>query len=204
MIIDYGVGNLRSVQKAFEHLGHRATVTGDPAEIQAARRVVLPGVGAFGAAIDTLRARGLEESVLASAASGRPFLGICVGMQLLFDIGEERGEHRGLGLIGGRVTRFPEAPGVKIPQIGWNSLEFPKPSPLFDGLESGAMVYFVHSYYCDVENPSAASARTAFIIPYASAVSVANIHGVQFHPEKSGSVGLRILDNFAKMEPDHA
>ena len=203
-IVDYGVGNLRSVQKAFEHLGHRAAVTGDPDQIQAAERVVLPGVGAFGAAIETLRARGLEESVLASAQSGRPFLGICVGMQLLFDVGEERGEHRGLGLVSGRVVRFPDAPGVKIPQIGWNSLEFHQKSPLFEGLDGGAMVYFVHSYYCSPGESSATSAKTEFTISYASAVSVGNLHGVQFHPEKSGAVGLRILDNFAKLSPETA
>ena len=203
VVIDYGVGNLRSVQKAFESLGHDARVTSDPAEIERAERVVLPGVGAFGAAIDTLRERGLEEITLAAARSGKPFLGICVGMQLLFDVGEEKGEHRGLGLISGRVKRFPDAPGVKIPQIGWNSLSFSKPSPLFAGLNDGAMVYFVHSFHCSPNNLSVTLAETEFMISYASAISVGNIHGVQFHPEKSGAVGLRILDNFAKMELKH-
>lgn len=203
-IIDYGVGNLRSVQKAFEARGHVATVTSDPGEIERAERVVLPGVGAFGAAIETLRERGLEAATLAAARSGKPFLGICVGMQLLFEVGEEKGEHRGLGLVGGRVKRFPDAPGVKIPQIGWNALTFPKPSPIFAGLTDGAMVYFVHSFHCAPHDESVASAKTEFTISYASAVSVGNIHGVQFHPEKSGAIGLRILDNFAKMAVTHA
>lgn len=199
-IVDYGVGNLRSVEKAFAHLGHAVTVTSDPTVIESAERVVLPGVGAFGAAIETLRARGLEETVLSAARSGRPFLGICVGMQLLFSVGEEKGEHRGLNLVPGRVRRFPETPGVKIPQIGWNALSFSKASPLFADIDDGALVYFVHSYFCDPEDASAASACTHFMRPYASAVSVGSLHGVQFHPEKSGAVGLKILDNFAKLK----
>ncbi len=200
-IIDYGVGNLRSVQKAFEHLGHAACVTSDPGVISRASHVVLPGVGAFGAAADTLRVRGLEEITLQVARSGRPFLGICVGMQLLFEIGEENGEHRGLGLISGRVRKFPDAPGIKIPQIGWNALHFPKESPLFANITEAALVYFVHSYFCDPETPEVTSASTEFTRSYTSAVSIGNIHGVQFHPEKSGSIGLRILDNFAQMLP---
>ena len=206
-IIDYGVGNLRSVQKAFAANGHDAAVTSDPAVIRAAERVVLPGVGAFGAAVDTLRAAGLEEVTLEAANSGRPFLGICVGMQLLFAESEEMGRHRGLGLLPGRVLRFDEANlgcgarGVKVPQIGWNALDLSEPrSPLFAGLPpSGAMVYFVHSYYCAPEDAAVTAARTDFIAPYCSAVWSGNVHGVQFHPEKSGAVGLRILDNFARL-----
>jgi imidazole glycerol phosphate synthase, glutamine amidotransferase subunit len=207
-IIDYGVGNLRSVQKAFAANGHDAVVTSDPAVIRNAARVVLPGVGAFGAAVDTLRAAGLEEVTLEAAQSGRPFLGICVGMQLLFSESEEMGRHRGLGLVPGRVLRFDEANlgaaarGVKVPQIGWNALRFPpepRRSPLFAGVPDGSLVYFVHSYYCAPEEADVTAATTEFIAPYCSSVWSGNLYGVQFHPEKSGAVGLRLLDNFARL-----
>jgi glutamine amidotransferase len=207
-IIDYGVGNLRSVQKAFAASGHDAVITSDPGVIRGAERVVLPGVGAFGAAINTLRDSRLESVALEAAASGRPFLGICVGMQLLFSEGEEMGRHRGLNLVPGRVLRFdetnlgPAARGVKVPQIGWNARTFSENgtrSGLFEGLEGESMVYFVHSYFCAPEDDSAIAATTDFIAPYCSAVARGNIYGVQFHPEKSGRVGLRILDNFARL-----
>ena len=210
VIVDYGVGNLRSVEKAFAASGHTARVTNDREEIERAERVVLPGVGAFGAAINTLRASGLEACVLDAARGGRPFLGICVGMQLLFTQSEEMGTHNGLNLIPGRVKHFnaknlgPDADGVKVPQIGWNALNFPKGpnggehSPLFAGLPNGAMAYFLHSFYCAPDEENAAIARTDFIAPYCSAVAKNNVMGVQFHPEKSGAVGLQILDNWAR------
>jgi glutamine amidotransferase len=204
-IIDYGVGNLRSVEKAFAHLGHRAEITSDAATIRAADKVVLPGVGAFGAAMDALRGSGLDSVTKEVAASGRPLLGICVGMQLLLSDSEEMGCHRGLNLVPGHVLRFDErnlgdaARGVKVPQIGWNALRFPRPSPVMAGLPDGATVYFVHSYYCRPDDPQAVAAQTEFIAPYCSALAVGNLFGVQFHPEKSGDVGLRILDNFARL-----
>ena len=198
-IIDYGVGNLRSVQKAFEAAGVEAVVTHDPSQIESASHVVLPGVGAFGAAVDTLRAKGLEDVAVDAARSGRPFLGICVGMQMLFDSSEEMGTHRGLGLIPGNVVRFVAEAGEKIPQIGWNSLHFPRPSPLMAGVDDGAMAYFVHSYRCVPVDEGVAAALTDYCGRYVSAVSVGNVHGVQFHPEKSSDVGLRILSNFARL-----
>lgn len=205
-IIDYGVGNLRSVQKAFAASGHAAVVTGDAQTIRDASHVVLPGVGAFGAAVDTLRASGLEPVAHEAAHSGKPFFGICVGMQLLFTESEEMGRHEGLNLVPGRVLRFDEknlgavARGVKVPQIGWNGLDFAAPScPLLAGLQNGDDAYFVHSYYCAPDDVQTVAARTDFIAPYCSVVWKENIYGAQFHPEKSGAVGLRLLDNFARL-----
>ncbi len=206
VIVDYGVGNLRSVEKAFAASGHVAHVTGDADAIRHAERVVLPGVGAFGAAINTLRTAGLEAPVLEAAHSGKPFLGVCVGMQLLFTESEEMGTHKGLNLIPGQVKRFDErnlgeaARNVKVPQIGWNGLQIApeNDAPLFAGLQDGAMAYFLHSYFCAPDDLDAVAARTDFIAPYCSAVARGNIMGVQFHPEKSGDVGLRILDNWAR------
>ncbi len=206
-IVDCGINNLRSVEKAFEHLGHATQVTRDPSVVARAEQIVLPGVGAFGATVSTLRASGLEPVALEAAHSGRPFLGICVGMQLLFDESEEMGRHKGLGILPGRVLRFDErnlgeaARGVKVPQIGWNALHFgnrPR-APLFDGLDEGAAVYFVHSYFCHPDDPTVIAAETDFIAPYCSAVARGSVFGVQFHPEKSGDVGLRILNNFARL-----
>jgi imidazole glycerol-phosphate synthase subunit HisH len=199
-IIDYGIGNLRSVQKAFEVQGHTAVITSDPNIIATAERILLPGVGAFGAAIDTLRARGLEEITLAAAHSGKPFLGICVGMQLLFTTGEEMGKHRGLNLISGSVKRFiaPDKQ-MKIPQIGWNSLKIVNSNPILVDVPDNGMAYFVHSYYCAPEDSSLIATQTDFCGDYCSSVAYKNIFGVQFHPEKSREVGLKILDNFAKL-----
>ena len=198
-IIDYGVGNLRSVQKAFEAIGQQAEVTSDKAVIEAASHVVLPGVGAFGAAAATLRSHGLEDVARAAALSGRPFLGICVGMQLLFDVSYEYGEHAGLGLLPGSVVSFDTSnPQAKVPQIGWNAIEWQMESALSAAVPSGSMAYFVHSFYCKPLETSDVLATTFHGIGYASAVQRGNITGVQFHPEKSGDVGLGLIRAWAE------
>ena len=198
-IIDYGVGNLRSVQKAFEAVGQQAEVTRDKAIIEAASHVVLPGVGAFGAAAATLRSHGLEDVARDAALSGRPFLGICVGMQLLFDVSYEYGEHSGLGLLPGSVVSFDTTnPQAKVPQIGWNAIEWQKDNSLTAAVPSGSMAYFVHSFYCTPAETSDVLATTCHGIEYASAVQRGNITGVQFHPEKSGDVGLALIRAWAE------
>ena len=198
-IIDYGVGNLRSVQKAFEAVGQQAEVTSDKAVIEAASHVVLPGVGAFGAAAATLRSHGLEDVARDAALSGRPFLGICVGMQLLFDVSFEYGEHAGLGLLPGSVVSFDTTnPQAKVPQIGWNAIEWQKDNYLTAAVPSGSMAYFVHSFYCKPLESSDVLATTFHGIGYASAVQRGNITGVQFHPEKSGDVGLALIRAWAE------
>ena len=198
-IIDYGVGNLRSVQKAFEAVGQQAEVTSDRAMIEAASHVVLPGVGAFGAAAATLRSHGLEDVARDAALSGRPFLGICVGMQLLFDVSYEYGEHAGLGLLPGSVVSFDTTnPQAKVPQIGWNAIEWQMDNALTAAVPSGSMAYFVHSFYCKPLESSDVLATTFHGIGYASAVQRGNITGVQFHPEKSGDVGLALIRAWAE------
>jgi glutamine amidotransferase len=205
-IIDYGMGNLRSVEKALEKLGHAAVITSDAAEIAAAGRVVLPGVGAFGAAMANLNAPRdgqppLAETVRAAVRSGKPFLGICLGMQLLYDTSDELGEHQGLGLLPGHVTRFDfdGDPALKIPHMGWNELSFPRATPLMEGLKDGDQVYFVHGYYCAPDDPSVIAATCDHGGSFCAAVSTGNVHAAQFHPEKSGAAGLRILANFAAL-----
>ncbi|MCB0252512.1 MAG: imidazole glycerol phosphate synthase subunit HisH [Anaerolineae bacterium] len=204
-IIDYGIGNLRNVERAFQHVGAPARLTDDPELVRAADGVVVPGVGAFGACAVGLRRGGFEALVRETAASGRPLLGICVGMQLLFDASEEMGQHAGLGLLPGRVLRFPDG-GLdntghllKVPQIGWNQLWHSGDDPLLRGVESGSYAYFVHSYYCAAANLSDVIATTDYGIDYASVVRRGNIWGVQFHPEKSHAVGLQILRNFSEI-----
>lgn len=198
ILIDAGTGNLRSVQKALESLGARVERTDDPQKVRDGKRVVLPGVGAFGDFMAGLRTRGLEPAVREIAARGVPMLGICVGMQALFDVGEEMGEHPGLGLLPGRVRRFPESPGLKVPHTGWNQLEVRRDAALFDSVPTGAYVYFNHSYLCQPGEPSDVSAWVNYGLAYACAVQRENIFGVQFHPEKSQAVGLRILRNFVE------
>jgi glutamine amidotransferase len=197
ILIDAGTGNLRSVQKALEALGADVLCTSDPLKVLEGRRVVLPGVGAFGDFMAGLRARGLDEVVKKVVARGVPMLGICVGMQALFDIGEEMAEYAGLGLLQGRVVRFAGTLEVKVPHTGWNQVEVREDAPpLFNAISSGAYVYFNHSYYCRVENPSDVTATVNYGLQYACSVQRENIFGVQFHPEKSQAVGLQILKNF--------
>ncbi len=196
ILIDAGTGNLRSVQKALESFGTNVVRTEDPQKVVAGGRVVLPGVGAFGDFMSGLRARGLEEAVKEIAGRGVPLLGICVGMQALFEVGEEMGEHAGLGLLAGKVVRFAESLPVKIPHTGWTQVEVQNEACLFNGIVSGAYVYFNHSYYCQPRNSSDVIGVTDYGLKYACAVQRGNIFGVQFHPEKSQVVGLQILKNF--------
>jgi glutamine amidotransferase len=205
VVIDYGVGNLRSVYKALEAAGAPATVVASPDGLAGAAGIVLPGVGAFGDAVMNLRAAGFEQSILDAVAAGTPLLGICVGMQMLFDDSEEMGHHMGLGIIPGRVVRFaadlsgPESRPLKVPQIGWNQLRHAQTDPLLAGVADGAYAYFVHSYFCAPAAPTLTVATTDFGGPYASIVRRANIWGIQCHPEKSQAVGLRILRNFVNI-----
>jgi glutamine amidotransferase len=194
-IADYGVGNLRSVQKALERVGATAVVTGDPAVLDVARGVVLPGVGAFGDAMANLRARRLLAPVLRQVDREKPLLGICLGMQLLFEESEEMGRHRGLGLLPGRVVRFPEG-DLKVPHIGWNQLQMVGGAVL-EGTADGAYAYFVHSYYVAAEEPGDVLATTEYGVEFAAVVGRGKIWGAQFHPEKSQEVGLRLLKNFS-------
>ena len=196
ILIDAGTGNLRSVQKALESVGAHVLRTDDPQKVLTGKQVVLPGVGAFGEFISGLRTRGLEDAVKEIARRGIPLLGICVGMQALFEVGEELGQHTGLGLLPGKVLRFAESLPVKIPHTGWNQIEIRSTEPLFYGIDSGAYVYFNHSYYCQPENPDDVAATTTHGLTYTCAVQAGNIYGVQFHPEKSQTVGLQILKNF--------
>ena len=194
-IVDYGVGNLRSVQKALERVGATAVVSSDPATLDAAQGLVLPGVGAFGDGMASLRARGLVEPLLRQVEKGKPLLGICLGMQLLFAESEEMGCHPGLGLLPGRVVRFPEGT-LKVPHVGWNRLDAPQ-GDLLAGVAGGAYAYFVHSYYVLPEDPVDVLATTEYGVEFASVVGQERLWGAQFHPEKSQEVGLRLLKNYA-------
>jgi len=200
-IIDYGMANLRSVQKAFEQVGHRAEIISRPEQIESADKVVLPGVGAFQDAVATLRAQELDRPVIGHIQRGKPFLGICLGLQMLFDVGYEDGEHHGLGVLKGKCVRFDvdRTMGLKVPHMGWNQLDVRRPSPLFNGLPEGAGVYFVHSYYVEPEDPNVIATTTDYGVPFVSSVWRDNIMATQFHPEKSQKVGLQILSNFAGM-----
>lgn len=202
-MIDYGGSNLRSAQKAFEAVGAQVTVTADPAVVAAADKLVLPGVGAFYPGMEALRNGGLAVATQTAARAGVPLLGICLGMQFLFDVSEEMGEHAGLGLVPGRVMRFRPSSGMeatlKVPHIGWNEIVHEETHPLLDGVPSGSHAYFVHSYYCRPALADTTLARTDYGGPFTSIVGRNNVLGLQFHPEKSQGVGLRILRNFATL-----
>lgn len=195
-IIDYGVGNLRSVEKAFQAGGAEATVSSDEAVLRTAERLVLPGVGAFRACMEALAARGFDRLVRERVAEGVPLLGVCVGMQMLFEESEEFGNTEGLGFLRGRVRRFPE--GLRVPQVGWNQVEWKRDHPLGAGIPEKTFFYFVHSFYCDAGDANALVGETEYGLGYASVVARGNVCGVQFHPEKSQAAGLRLLRNFAE------
>ncbi|MFQ5569085.1 MAG: imidazole glycerol phosphate synthase subunit HisH [Rhodothermales bacterium] len=216
-IIDYGIGNLRSIEKAFQRVGADVLRTDRPEDLARAERLVLPGVGAFGACIDEVRRRQLEGPILEAAERGTPLLGVCVGMQILFEVGEEMGMHKGLGILPGRVIRFDSMytsdaakPGLeetvpvverrllKVPHMGWNTVAPKYDAPLLAGLESDAFFYFVHSYYAAPSHPNDVLATASYGIDFPAIVARNNVYGVQFHPEKSHRNGLQILKNFAQ------
>jgi len=206
-IIDYGVGNLRSVYAAFRRLGIESRISSDADEIRHADALVLPGVGAFGDAIDNVRALGLEEVIISAIEDDLPFLGICLGFQILFEVSEEMGDHRGLGVLPGKVRRFPE--NLTVPHMGWNQIHKARGIPLWRDLPDDSHAYFVHSYYVQPEDWSVVAATTDYgeeeageylrpPISFASAVARGNLYAIQFHPEKSQNVGETILRNFAR------
>ena len=198
-IIDYGMGNLRSVQKGFEKVGHQARVTSDPAEVAAADKVVVPGVGAFEDAMAELNRLGLTQSVLDAIDSGRPVLGICLGLQLLFDTSYEHGTHAGLGVLGGEVVRFDLPPEYSVPHMGWNQLSIRRRAPILEGIEDGTHFYFVHSFYVAPKDAGVIAVETDYGGPFCAMIWRDNLYATQFHPEKSQAAGLRMLKNFAEL-----
>lgn len=193
-IIDYGMGNLRSVTKGFEKMGVKVQVTNDPVVLEESHGAVLPGVGAFSDAMNNLRELGMVEAIHRVIEQGKPFLGICLGLQLLFDTSEEWGTTRGLGILPGKVKRLP--PGLKIPHMGWNTLNIKNSIPLFKGIPENTAFYFVHSYYVEPAYPTLIAGATEYGIEFTSVAARENVFGIQFHPEKSSALGLRILQNF--------
>ena len=201
-IVDYGMGNLRSVMMGFGRVGAGARIVTTPQQVAASDKLVLPGVGAFADAIAHLRDRGLDRPIVEAIEAGRPFLGICLGLQLLFEVGYEDGEHRGLGVLAGEVVRFdftglPERGRLPIPHMGWNQIEYDGAIPLLEGVPSASYMYFVHSYHVVPRTDGLALVKTDYGRPFVSAVARDNLLATQFHPEKSQAVGLRILENFA-------
>ena len=198
-IIDYDAGNIKSVEKAVSYLGHEAVLTRDREVILNSDKVILPGVGSFGDAMGRLKSYGLDSVLKSFAGSGKPFLGICLGLQLLFEDSEESPGVEGLGILKGHVLRIPKSEGLTVPQIGWNDLKLRSGTRLFDGVKDGSFVYFVHSYYLKCEEEDAVAATTEYGVTIHAAVEKKNIFACQFHPEKSSAVGLKILDNFLKL-----
>ncbi len=198
-IIDYQMGNLRSVQKGFEKVGHAAEITSDPLVLAAADRIVLPGVGGFQDAIAELRRRDLVAPIQDAIAAGKPFLGICLGLQLLFDVSYEDGEHEGMGIVPGRVVRFDVPPGYKVPHMGWNEARIVRQVPILDGIEDGSHFYFVHSYYVVPDDRDFVAVEVDYGQPFCAMICRDNLMATQFHPEKSQAKGLHILRNFAEL-----
>ena len=199
-IIDYGAGNLQSVTKALQFIGCEPVITSDRDTILAADHCILPGVGSFGDCMTSIRKAKLENTIHDFADSGKPFLGICLGLQMLFEESDESAGHTGLGIFPGKIRRIPADSGLKIPHIGWNSLDICKRDGVFANLPENPYVYFVHSYYLHAEDPSIVSARTSYGVQIDAAVQFGNVHATQFHPEKSGAVGLQIMRNFISLK----
>jgi glutamine amidotransferase len=198
-IIDYGMGNLRSVQKACERLGARAEICPDPESLRGHAKWILPGVGAFRDAIAALQRCGFEEPLQEHVARDRPLLGICLGLQLLMDVSYEDGEYAGLGLVPGDVVRFESHPGLKIPHMGWNALQIERPNAVLEGVQPGDYVYFVHSYHVRPKDADVVATRTEHGTPFVSMIARGQLYATQFHPEKSQRVGLRLLENFTRL-----
>lgn len=198
-IIDYDAGNLKSVEKALQYLGEECIVTRDKEKLLKADKIILPGVGAFGDAMEKLHKFGLVDVIHKLVKENKPFLGICLGLQLMFESSEEGPGVKGLGLLPGKIVKFPEKEGFKIPHMGWNSIDVKEGSRLFKGVSNNSYVYFVHSYYLQAENENDVAATTEYITHVHASVEHDNIFACQFHPEKSGDVGLKILENFAKI-----
>ena len=194
-LVDYDAGNVKSVEKAVEKLGGEYVLTSDPSVVENADAVILPGVGNFGDCMEKLISRGLDKALISFASSGKPFLGICVGLQLLFDESEESPGVPGLGILGGKIKRFPSSADLKVPQIGWNNV-FDCKGRLFEGIEDGTFFYFVHSYYLESADESIVSSKAEYGVTFHSSVESGNIFATQFHPEKSSDAGLKVLGNF--------
>lgn len=199
-IIDYGAGNLMSVKKALDFIGAKSVITSDTDEIASADSVILPGVGSFGNAVNSMNERRLTQSVKSAALSGRPFLGICLGLQLLFESSEEAPKAKGLALLEGKISLIPDSFGLKVPHIGWNSVETRENSRLFKGIPNGSYFYFVHSYYLNGAKPDEIAGTTEYGVKIQCAAERKNLFATQFHPEKSGEAGLQVLKNFIAAE----